>query len=97
MLVATNSSFAIRGGGHSALPGWANIDNGVLITTNYINDREYDRATETVRLGFGNTWGDVYQYLETFGRLVVGGRAPTVGLATILGGRRYLKSSWYFH
>jgi hypothetical protein len=57
------------------------------------NDRVYDKDSETVRVGFGNSWGDVYEYLEQFDRLVVGGRAPTVGLATIIGGKS-LSASW---
>lgn len=52
-----------------------------------LNDITYDSGSETVRAGFGNTWGDVYGYVEAFDRLVVGARAPTVGLATLLGGK----------
>jgi FAD/FMN-containing dehydrogenase len=87
VLVSSNTTFAIRGGGHSPLPAWANIDNGVLIAMSKINDCSYNKESETIRVGFGNSWGDVYSYLEPFDRIVVGGRAPSVGLATLLGGK----------
>ncbi|PQE03940.1 6-hydroxy-D-nicotine oxidase protein [Rutstroemia sp. NJR-2017a BVV2] len=86
ILRSSNTKFAVRGSGHSPLSGWANIDNKVLISMSQFNSKEYDKGSETVRLGFGNTWGSAYEYLEQFNRLVVGGRAPSVGLATIIGG-----------
>jgi FAD/FMN-containing dehydrogenase len=79
--------FAVRGGGHSAIPGWANIDAGVLVALSGLADLSYDAATETVRVGAGNTWGKVYTYLEPFHRLVVAGRSPTVGFGMFAGGQ----------
>ncbi|OAL43510.1 bifunctional solanapyrone synthase [Pyrenochaeta sp. DS3sAY3a] len=86
ILRSTNTTFSIRGGGHSPLSGWANIDGGVLVAMRNLADVVYDDATETVRLGFGSTWNEVYQYLETHGRGAVGGRAATVGMGYLLGG-----------
>ncbi|KAF2473017.1 bifunctional solanapyrone synthase [Lindgomyces ingoldianus] len=86
ILQSTKSKFAVRGGGHSPLSAWANIDNGVLISMRAISDKVYDPATETVRVGFGCTWMEVYQFVELHSRLVVGGRASTVGMGMIMGG-----------
>jgi FAD/FMN-containing dehydrogenase len=86
ILRSTNSTFAIRGGGHSPLSGWADIDNGVLLAMRNIADKTYDDATQTVRVGFGSTWDEVYKFLEGHGRSAVGGRAATVGMGFLLGG-----------
>lgn len=51
-----------------------------------ITDINYTAATETVRVGFGLVWGEVYNYLEPYKRLVVGGRVSPVGLGLTLGG-----------
>ena len=88
ILKETGAQYAIRGGGHSPLPFWASIDNGVLISMSNINDISYDDAAQTARIGFGNRWGDVYSYLETFGRLAVGGRIAPVGMALNPGGAK---------
>lgn len=87
-IISSNLTFAIRGSGHSPLPLWANVDNGILVSTKSINDIEYNETSQTIRAGFGNNWGALYTYLRPYGRIVLGGRSPTVGLATILGGKR---------
>ena len=51
-----------------------------------LNDLSFDPSSNLVTTGFGNRWGAVYQYLEKFGRLTVGGRISTVGAALTLGG-----------
>ena len=86
ILRSTNTTFAIRSGGHSPLSGWADIDNSVLIAMRSLADKVYDEATQTVRVGFGSTWDEVYKLLEGHGRGAVGGRAATVGMGFILGG-----------
>ncbi|KAL8758330.1 MAG: hypothetical protein Q9199_001586 [Rusavskia elegans] len=47
---------------------------------------EYDASSQTVFVGAGNRWGDIYNYLETFDRLAVGGRVSDVGIGLLLGG-----------
>ncbi len=41
----------------------------------------YDDPTKTAAVGTGNVWDDVYAALEPYGRTVVGGRFPGVGVA----------------
>lgn len=52
-----------------------------------IKDVTYDATSETVRLGMGNRWGDVYAALDRYKRTVVGGRIAPVGMALITGGK----------
>ena len=86
----TGSNFAIRGGGHSPFEGWANIDEAVLISMSNVTDIKYDATSETVTVGAGNRWADVYRGLETSGRMVLGGRVPDVGMGLLLGGEHSL-------
>lgn len=92
ILGITGSTYAIRSGGHSPFPGFASTNDGVLIAMHKMTTVEYDADTETVRLGMGNTWGDVYQALIPYKRIVVGGRLAPVGMALVTGG----KYSTYF-
>ena len=82
----TGSKFAIRGGGHTPFEGWANIDKGILISTSNLTDIVYDAISETVVVGAGNRWSDIYSHLEASSRMVLGGRVPDVGMGLLLGG-----------
>ncbi|KAI4093270.1 MAG: hypothetical protein LQ339_007748 [Xanthoria mediterranea] len=86
LLRITGTTYAIRSGGHSPFKGFATTDNGVLIAMHKMKDVVYDAKTETVRMAMGNTWGDVYGYLNQFQRIVVGGRLAPVGMALVTGG-----------
>ncbi|KAI1389021.1 oxidase/Diels-Alderase [Hypoxylon trugodes] len=82
----SGSQFAIRSGGHSPLPNWANINGGLLLSMTHISDLSYNETSETQRSGMGNTWGDIYNYLVPYGRVVDGGRLGEVGLGLATGG-----------
>ncbi|CAA7262214.1 unnamed protein product [Cyclocybe aegerita] len=57
------------------------------ISTYRFNDVKYDATTETVEVGAGLVWDDVYRALEPHGVNVVGARVPDVGVAGLtLGG-----------
>lgn len=53
---------------------------------------KYDSTTETVDIGAGLVWDDVYAALEPLGINVVGGRVTGVGVAgfTLGGGEIFL-------
>ncbi len=52
---------------------------------------KYDASSQTVAVGAGLLWDEVYDALEPYGVNVVGGRVPGVGVAGFsLGGGRYL-------
>jgi len=93
----TQCQFAVRSGGHSPNPGWANINGGLLISLKGFTDLMYDEATQTQRSGMGNTWGDIYQYMRSFGRLVVGGRLNSVGLGLATGGELTFDAELYLN
>ena len=76
--------FAIRGGGHSAIRGAANIDDGILVSMKNIRDVTLSPDGKTVAVGMGNTWAQVYEAIEPHGYMVVGGRFGTVGLGLAL-------------
>ncbi|KAF5027017.1 hypothetical protein F66182_892 [Fusarium sp. NRRL 66182] len=90
--VAHNATFAIRSGGHSANPGYANIDDGILVSLDRLAQTSFDPSTLLVTVGPGARWGHVYQYLEQFNRTMVGGRVPDVGVGglTLGSGLSYL-------
>ncbi|KAI0852738.1 putative FAD-binding oxidoreductase [Daldinia vernicosa] len=74
LLVQSKVKFAIRSGGHSPDPQAANIDGGILIDLSGFNTVDYDASTNTVIVGSGLTWGDLYAQLDQFNVTVVGGR-----------------------
>lgn len=92
VLVANHVPFAIRSGGHSPNPLDANIDTGVLIATDKLDQVSYDAATGLASLGPGATWDAVYTALDKHDVTVVGGRVMKVGVGGLIlgGGLSYL-------
>ncbi|KAL2865154.1 FAD-binding oxidoreductase [Aspergillus lucknowensis] len=79
--------FAIRSGGHAYNTGFSNIQNGITIDLTSLNNITLTDDRETVSVGAGATWGDVYAVLEPIGLSVPGGRAAQVGVGGLaLGG-----------
>lgn len=76
--------FAIRSGGHLPSPLGANTNDGVLIDTSSLNIREYNEKSQTVKIGTGLRWGDVYNYLDQYQVMVVGGRNIDVGVGGLI-------------
>ncbi|KAF8188904.1 hypothetical protein K438DRAFT_1936224 [Mycena galopus ATCC 62051] len=91
LLASTNTSFAVKGGGHSANPGFSSTP-GVHISMTRFSGVTYDAASGTATIGTGLIWDDVYTALEPFGVNVVGGRVSGVGVAgfTLGGGYSWL-------
>lgn len=87
-LVASRTQFAVRSGGHTQWAGASNIGGGgVTIDLGGLRWTRYDARTETVEVGPGGAWRDVYAELAKHGRAVAGGREGNVGVAgLILGG-----------
>ncbi|KAF5012741.1 hypothetical protein FDECE_1215 [Fusarium decemcellulare] len=86
-LVAAGQKFAVRSGGHTNWPGSNNIDGGVTIDLGSFNKTVYDPENETVSIGPGCRWRQVYAELDKCGRAVAGGREGNVGVAgLVLGG-----------
>ncbi|KAJ7250738.1 FAD-binding domain-containing protein [Mycena rebaudengoi] len=86
ILAATTTPFAVKGGGHTANSGFSST-NGVQIYMGRFSEVTYDAASNTVVIGSGLIWDDVFAALAPHGVNVVGGRVTGVGVAGfILGG-----------
>ncbi|ORY68296.1 uncharacterized protein BCR38DRAFT_463837 [Pseudomassariella vexata] len=80
----TNTPFAVRGGGHMLVRGANSIDHGILIVLSNLSRIAISEDRETVQVGPGLRWSDVYNYLLPFDRAVVGGRIGNVGVPGLL-------------
>jgi len=82
--------FAIRSGGHTPWAGAANQQDGVTIdmsNMSNMNSVTVNTAANTVSVGPGNRWVDIYTYLEQLGLSTSGGRDASVGVGGLtLGG-----------
>ncbi|KAI9785107.1 MAG: hypothetical protein M1816_000518 [Peltula sp. TS41687] len=87
LFASQGCKFAVRGGGHSAVPGAANTNDGILITfANMKNvSLHTDSGVEYVSVQPGATWGEVYTYTDQFAKVPVAGRFYPVGTGLALG------------
>ncbi|KAJ6205580.1 hypothetical protein PSV09DRAFT_2409770 [Bipolaris maydis] len=82
----TQCSFATKSGGHAAFPALS-IEGGITVDLVKMNKLMLSADNETVAVGSGNRWKNVYDYLDPYNFAVVGGRASTVGISGLtLGG-----------
>ncbi|KAF2852610.1 FAD-binding domain-containing protein [Plenodomus tracheiphilus IPT5] len=93
-----NSStlFAMRGGGHMPIPDAANINStGVQLSSTNLNTLSLSEDKQTMSIGPGPRWGDVFEYLDDTNLTVVGGRMAPVGVPGLLlgGGISYFSDS----
>lgn len=82
---------AIRGGGHNG-GGLGICDDGIVIDLSGIKYVKVDPENKTVRVGGGNTWGEVDHATHVFGLAIPGGVVSTTGVGglTLGGGIGYL-------
>lgn len=82
ILTSTNSTFALRSGGHDFNVNHSNVNNtGILVDMVHFNQITLSADKETVAIGAGARWGDVYRALNGSGVSVNGGRSPNPGVA----------------
>lgn len=68
------------------MPGWANTNDGVLISMSRF--KEITVKDGYVRVGAGNTWREVYLAVEKYNATVAGARVSFVGVpGFLLGGK----------
>ncbi|KAF5017016.1 hypothetical protein F66182_11126, partial [Fusarium sp. NRRL 66182] len=77
--------WAIRGGGHSPIPGAANINGGILLGTDHLNTIEINHQEGYVRVGAGNRLGAVYNATDPQNLVPIIGRYEDVGLGLAVG------------
>jgi FAD/FMN-containing dehydrogenase len=70
----TQCPFAVKGGGHAAFAGGSSIEGGVTIALERLNGKALSADQNVASIGPGNLWGDVYPWIEQYGREVIGGR-----------------------
>lgn len=66
--------FAVKGGGHGAWAGVSSIDNGITISLENLNQTLVSADKQTIDIGPGLRWVDIYTAAEEHGLSVVGGR-----------------------
>ncbi|KAB8217744.1 hypothetical protein BDV33DRAFT_176750 [Aspergillus novoparasiticus] len=79
-VVRAKCPFVIKGGGHSANPLGSSIRGGVQFDLVKLNHVEIAADKQTVRVGPGVRWGDLFLVLEKAGVIAVGGRDYGVGV-----------------
>lgn len=88
LLIRTSRSsgcpIAVRGGGHSDMPGASNSNGGITVNMAGLSDIKVDEKAGIVRVGAGAKWGPVYRELDKINRTVVGGRLTDVGVGGLL-------------
>ncbi|KAF7627996.1 putative FAD-binding oxidoreductase [Aspergillus flavus] len=94
ILSACNAQFAVRGGGHMNYPGSNNIDGGVLVALSGLDS--YQVHNDTIDVGPGLTWYDVYKALAPYRRAAIGGRLKTIGVPglALIGGFHYFNNKY---
>ncbi|KAF9810220.1 hypothetical protein IEO21_07062 [Rhodonia placenta] len=90
-----NQAVQVKGGGHASNPGFSST-TGVQITMSRFSGVTYHSDSQTVDIGSGLIWDDVYAALEPYGVNVVGGRVTGVGVAgfTLGGGFSFLSNQY---
>lgn len=79
--------FAVRSGGHTPFASSANIQSGVTIDLQSLNSVDVASDNQTVFIGPGNRWVDVYLKLDAMDLATSGGRVAPVGVGGLtLGG-----------
>ncbi|KAJ7487921.1 FAD dependent oxidoreductase [Mycena latifolia] len=83
----------VKGGGHTSNPGFSSTP-GVHLAMTRFNEVNYNATAQTVTIGSGLVWDDVYSVLDPLNVTVVGGRFTGVGVAGYsLGGGYSWKSN----
>ncbi|KAI9449066.1 FAD-binding domain-containing protein [Lactarius psammicola] len=95
ILGKTRTPFGVKSGGHATNRGFSSTC-GIQISLARFNTLKVNTEAQTVELGPGLLWDDVYQRLDPYGVTVVGGRSPGVGVGGLtLGGGYSFRSNEY--
>lgn len=79
--------FAAKSGGHVAFAGASNIQGGITMPLEKLNQVKVSSDRKTVAVGPGNTWFSTYTALQPTNLAVVGGRVSDIGVGGLtLGG-----------
>ncbi|KAH7083199.1 hypothetical protein BKA63DRAFT_549625 [Paraphoma chrysanthemicola] len=85
LLSKSSTLFAMRGGGHMPIRDAATINStGVQISSSNLMTLKLSEDKQTMSIGPGPRWGDVFEYMDGSNVTVVGGRLPPVGVPGLL-------------
>ncbi|KAH8894165.1 FAD-binding domain-containing protein [Thozetella sp. PMI_491] len=94
ILTQGSCQFAVKSGGHMPIPGANNIDNGVSIDLQYLNQTVLSADKKTVHLGTGTKWINAYHAFADDGIGFTGGLCGTTGVGGVtLGGGQSIFSA----
>ncbi|KAJ5734910.1 uncharacterized protein N7483_000035 [Penicillium malachiteum] len=80
----TGSKFAIRTTGHNPNAGFSSADEtAIVLDIRQLQSKELG-SDGVARVGSGNTWGEVYTWLQGHNLSAIGGRDHNVGLGGLL-------------
>ncbi|KAF2270157.1 FAD-binding domain-containing protein [Lojkania enalia] len=90
--------FAVRGAGHTPHAGAANIDGGVTIDMQSMDQVTVSADQQQVSVGSGNRFGNIYTTLDDLNLVMTAGRVSTVGIGglTIGGGVSFFSGRYGF-
>ncbi|KAM4057732.1 FAD binding domain-containing protein [Hirsutella rhossiliensis] len=91
--------FALKGGGHNPNLGFSSVSGGLLIAFRPKSQFAVPAPDgETVHVGAGAKWDNVYSALQPLGKTAVGGRLSDVGVTGFMlgGGLSYLSAQYGF-
>ncbi|RVD87908.1 uncharacterized protein DFL_002111 [Arthrobotrys flagrans] len=96
LITLSQADFNVVGGGHSAIKGWANAEDGVLIILSGLTGVNVKSGYAEV--GTGERWGNVFVVLDQHKLMALGGRMSTVGVPGLAlgGGISYLTNQLGF-
>lgn len=97
-LTSVKGRFAVKSGGHFSIPGYNNIDDGVLISTERMKAMTWKARDTVLELGAGVLWGEAYAKAAEKHKVVVGGRIPDIGVSGFLlgGGLSFIGAEYGF-
>ncbi|THU92941.1 hypothetical protein K435DRAFT_780057, partial [Dendrothele bispora CBS 962.96] len=78
-------NYALQAGRDSAMKGWNNVNNGVLISFERMDNISYDAAKDTITFELAIRWGEKVDALESKIVAPVGGRIDDAGTGLLLG------------
>ena len=91
----SNEIFNVMSGGHN----WdcEALTSGALINTSLLNKIDLDTDNQTITVGAGVVWDDIYHLLKDSGYVAIGPLCPTVGVSgfTLGGGFNWFLSTFY--
>lgn len=83
-VVEQNCSFAVKSGGHERTRGASNAEDGLTIDLVRLKSLEISEDRQSIKIGPGWKWGELYHRLESEELMVLGGRIADVGVGGLL-------------